>query len=323
MHQVRALFALRPGALYAQFVAGDQVGWLLAVASTVAFSLATPLGKAAVALAINPSTLLVYRFSGTVLLMLVSLLLVAPEKVRIDRRGLWATAVAGIANGLGALSFFWSLTRIDASVATMIFSLNPLLILGLLALRGERLTRRHLLRTVLGLGGAYLLLGPNAQVDPYGALLAAGCMVGFAIEVVVIQWWLRSYDSRTITLYILFWMLVVNLLFALTQTINGTIVWQITDPRGWLLLVILILVASYFAWWSMFSAIARIGGSQMALLMPIETLLSATWSITLLGESMGTGQLIGGTLILISALLAAERLTHVQWRPRWRAWPRR
>jgi drug/metabolite transporter (DMT)-like permease len=323
MFQIRALFAQRPGILYARLVAGKQWGWLLAVASTVAFSLATPLGKAAVVLQINPSALLVYRFSGTVLLMFVSLLLVAPQKALIDRRGLWATAVAGIANGLGSLTFFWSLTRIDASIATMIFSLNPLLILGLLALRGERLTRRHLVRTILGVSGAYLLLGPSAQVDPIGALLAAGCMVGFAIEVVVIQWWLRSYDSRTITLYILFWMLVINLLFAVAQSATGTLTWQITDPRGWLLLVVLILVASYFAWWSMFSAIALIGGSQMALLMPIETLLSVTWSIALLGESLNLGQLTGGALILVSAVLAAQRMTRVQWRPRWRAWPRR
>ncbi|MEZ4683848.1 MAG: DMT family transporter [Caldilineaceae bacterium] len=301
----------------------DSWGWLLAVASTVSFSLATPLGKAAVVLDLNPSTLLVYRFAGTVLLMLLSLRLVAPEKIRIDRRGFWWTALAGGANGLGSLSFFWSLTRIDASVATMIFSLNPLLILGLLALGGEQLTRRHLVRTVLGLAGAYLLLGPGVQVDPLGALLAAGCMVGFAIEVVIIQWYLRGYDSRTITLYVLFWMLVVNLLFACYQSAMGTLSWRFADPRSWLLLVVLILVASYFAWWSMFSAITRIGGSQMALLMPIETLLSVTWSITLFDEALRREQLLGGALILGSAVLAAQRMTRVHWRPRWRAWPRR
>ncbi len=302
----------------ARSTAGWQ-GWALAVASTVAFSLATPLGKAAVGLAINPTQLLVMRFAGTVAIMFGVLWLTAPDKLRIDHRGLLATGVAGAANGLGSLAFFWSLTRIDASVGTMIFSLNPLLILGLLALRGERLRRHHLVRTLLGLAGAYLLLGPNSSVNWLGALLAAGSLVGFAIEVVVIQWYLRTYDARTITLYILGWMLAVNAFFALGQGIT----WAPLDGRGWLLTVVLILVASYFAWWAMFAAINQIGGSQMALLMPIETLLSVIWSISLLGESMQVSQLLGGALIMASALLAAERLTHVRWRPRWQPWPRR
>ena len=289
-------------------------GWALAIGSAVAFSLATPLGKVAVWLGINPTQLLVMRFAGTVGLMLISLWLTAPDKLRIDRRGLLITCIAGAANGLGSLAFYWSLTRLDASVGTMIFSLNPLLILGLLALRGERLTRRHLVRTVLGVGGAYLLLGPSSSVDWLGALLAAGSLVGFAIEVVLIQWYLRSYDARTITLYILGWMFVVNGVFAVSQ---GT-VWTMPDRRGWLLLVVFVVVASYFAWWAMFTAINQIGGSQMALLMPIETLLSVVWSIGLLGESMQVSQGLGGALILLSALLAAQWMPQRQWWQRWR-----
>lgn len=306
-------FGSESGAATGPLAVGWQ-GWALAIGSAVAFSLATPLGKVAVWLGINPTQLLVMRFGGTVGLMLISLWLTAPDKLRIDPRGLLITCIAGAANGLGSLSFYWSLTRLDASVGTMIFSLNPLLILGLLALRGERLTRRHLVRTVLGVGGAYLLLGPSSSVDWLGALLAAGSLVGFAIEVVLIQWYLRSYDARTITLYILGWMFVVNGAFALSQ---GT-VWAMPDRRGWLLLVVFVVVASYFAWWAMFTAINQIGGSQMALLMPIETLLSVVWSIGLLGESMQVSQGLGGALILLSALLAAQWMPQRQWWQRWR-----
>ena len=88
--------------------------------------------------------------------------------------------------------------------------------------------------------------------------------------------------------------------------------------RGWLLLVIFVVVASYFAWWAMFTAINQIGGSQMALLMPIETLLSVVWSIGLLGESMQVSQGLGGALILLSALLAAQWMPQRQWWQRWR-----
>ena len=42
--------------------------------------------------------------------------------------------------------------------------------------------------------------------------------------------------------------------------------------------------------------------------MPLETMLSILWSVTFLGEHIGWLQAAGGTLILIGAMLAFERL---------------
>jgi drug/metabolite transporter (DMT)-like permease len=52
----------------------------------------------------------------------------------------------------------------------------------------------------------------------------------------------------------------------------------------------------------------RIGGAQMALFGPLETLLSVIWSIIFLNEQLAPLQLVGGALILVSALLAVKRL---------------
>jgi drug/metabolite transporter (DMT)-like permease len=70
------------------------------------------------------------------------------------------------------------------------------------------------------------------------------------------------------------------------------------------------------------AAVDRIGGGQMTLLAPLETLLTLIWATAFLGERLAPLQLVGGALVLGSALLAIQRLGLAQWRPRWRNWAR-
>ena len=61
------------------------------------------------------------------------------------------------------ICYFWGLTRIESSMAAMIISVSPLLVLSMLALRGERFTYRHIIRVALALVGVYLLIGPGGR----------------------------------------------------------------------------------------------------------------------------------------------------------------
>jgi len=286
---------------------GVWIGWTLAVASTIAFSLGPPLGKAAIDLGITPTVLLVLRFGISILLLVGTLGVTAPGKLSINRKGLLIGGGAGLSNGLGVLSFFWSLTRLDVSIATMIFSLAPLVVLGVLALGGERLTYRHLVRLGLGLIGVYLLIGPSGQVDWLGVLLVCGNIVSVSIEFSMIQWFVRNYDTRTITLYVMIGMLITIGAFWLAQ---GA-VWPNPGWQGWLVVGVMGVVTGYFAWWAMFTSIRYIGSSQVILLTPLETLLSVLWSVVFLQERLLPWQWLGGIFILISALLAAKRLSRV------------
>lgn len=291
------------------------LGWALTVASTFAFSLATPMGKALVTANLYPAQILMIRYGCGALLLALSLAIFAPDKLRIDRRGLLIISAAGFVNGLGSLIYFAAFARIDASVASMIFSLNPLVVLGLLALRGEKLTHRHTVRVLLGLAGAWLLLGPGGQVDLLGSLMAFASVLGFALELCLMQWFLREYDSRTLALYILLSMWLLALGFWLVQGQP----WTDPGAPGWLALGVLTTVSTYFAWLAMFIGIRYIGSGQVALLMNLEMLLSVGWAILFLQERLSAAQFAGGGLILISAVLAVQRLRRVQWRPRWRA----
>jgi drug/metabolite transporter (DMT)-like permease len=48
----------------------------------------------------------------------------------------------------------------------------------------------------------------------------------------------------------------------------------ISGWQGWLIVGIMALIGTFFGWRAMFSGLQRIGGGQVALLMPLETLLS-------------------------------------------------
>jgi drug/metabolite transporter (DMT)-like permease len=294
------------------------LGWLLAVASTAVFSLVTPLGKLALDGGFHPTAILSLRFGLAALLLALTMARTAPQTLRTDRRGLLVAGLAGIVNGLGAVGFFWSLRRLDASVATMLFALSPLFVLAALALRGEKFSYKQWIRLGLGLLGVYLLIGPGGEVDFVGVLLVLGGIVGFTLEITLVQWFLPAHDTRTVTLYVLggMWLSITGLWLA-----QG-VAWSQPSWQGWLMLLVISVVSTYFGWWAMFKAVQLIGSGQYALLLPVETLLAILWSFLFLGERLFPLQFVGGGLILLSAMLAVQRLGRIPRRRRWRIWLR-
>jgi drug/metabolite transporter (DMT)-like permease len=307
---------INPAAPGVTVAARDWTGWLLAFLASLTFSFAPPIARGAINAGLDPTTLVMLRLVLAVLLIATTTLFMDRRRMQMDRRGLFITAIAGGLNGFGMLLMFWALARVDASVASMLISLLPLVVLTMLALRGERFTHRHTVRLVLGLAGVYLLIGPGGAVDGVGIILLLIANVCFAIHMSLLQWYLRVYDARAVTLYISAAMTVVVLSAWLAEGAQ----WQSPDWRGWLAILVLVVISTYLSRLLMVAAINRIGSGQMALLTPVETLLTITWSLLFLGERLAPLQLAGGALILASALLAIERLGRARWRPAWRKW---
>lgn len=285
-----------------------RVGWLAAFGSTAAFSIAPVITTAIFDTGAHPNTVIAARMALTTLLLLATLAAVNPARLRIDRRGLMITLVAGLATGVSLLLFFWSLTRLDTSVAAMLFSLYPLVVLGLLALRGEKLTARHGVRLALGLAGVYLLIGSGGRADTLGVVMVVAAVLAASLQTVFIQWFLQGYNGMTITLYMVAGMAVVTVGWWWAQGTGWTpLAWQ-----AWLGIVVLAVVCTYLSRVAMFTALQRLGGSQVTLLVPLETMLTVLWSVLFLGERLTPMQAVGSGLILVSAALAAQRLRRVR-----------
>ena len=293
----------------------------MALLSSLSFSIAPAISRGAITAGMNPGTLLAIRLILSTGLLGVSILLVAPGQLAIDRRGLLICSAAGLANGVGMYTFFWALNWLGASIASMIFSLSPLAVLALLALRGEKFTYRHTVRLALGLGGVYLLIGPGnaaGNINGWGVTLILITIVMFAIHLSLIQWFLQGYEAQTVTFYVVAVMTIVAIGLWLLQGAE----WHNPGRTGWLAAIVLAVISTYLARLTLFIGVRYLGSSQIALLLPLETLFSVLWSILFLQERLSLWQWAGGVLILISAALAVNRLRWARWRPRWRVWSR-
>ena len=87
--------------------------------------------------------------------------------------------------------------------------------------------------------------------------------------------------------------------------------WNALGPSGWLALGVLTTVGTYFAWLAMFVGVRTIGSGQVPMLLLLETVFIVCWSILFLDEHLTFAQFAGGGLILLSAVLAAQRLRRV------------
>lgn len=294
------------------------VGWVIAFTASLCFSIATPLSRGALNAGIGATEMLVARMASAAVFMGLTIAVMDFRLLLTDRRCILISFWAGLLNGTGMLLYTWGLERLTSSMTAMLIALNPIYVLTFLAMRGERVTHRHMVRIALSLIGVYLLIGPGGDVDPIGVILILVSMVCFALQTTTLQWYLMDYDARPVTFYMLLAMTLSSLI--LWQLEGG--VWQPLGLYGWVSSLILAFVSTYVSRLLVFAAIGRIGGGQMAMMAPVETLMSVMWSFLFLHETLSPIQWIGGLFILTSAMLAIQRLSIARFRPRWRLWTR-
>lgn len=285
------------------------LGWGMALLATFANSILSAVAKIGVDMGLDPAIMLATRLIIAAAFIALTMALTRPAQLRMDPRGLLISLGAGLITGVGMLMYFQALIWVSSSIAAMIFSLLPLIVMGLLALRGEAFTFHQYVRVALGLAGVYLLIGAGGAVNGWGILLALGGATGFAVLNVSIQWFLQDYDSMTVTLYTVIGMALPNLLSWIAQ---GT-VWHDPGWGGWAVILALALIVTYLGRVTQFIAIRHIGSAQLALFTPLETLLSVIWSVALLNEHLAFWQWLGGGLILLSAALASPRVWPARW----------
>ena len=118
------------------------------------------------------------------------------------------------------------------------------------------------------------------------------------------QWLLVDYHPQTIALY------TVTIMAVLTSGIwmVRQDSWQAVSLSGWVVILVIGLISTFVARLSMFAAIHRIGGGQVALMGPLEVFLGVVCTQLFLDERLTTLQDVEKLLILVSATLSARRL---------------
>ncbi len=285
-----------------------QRGWLFGLLATIIYSTNAPVARGAILAGMDPNALVFGRFVLGNLLFGLTLSLTtigraqAPER-DFDRRGVGISLGAGVINGLMLLAGAWGLVELSASIATLLsIALTPLFVLGLLRLRGEKGSRRDLLRLTIGLAGLYFLIGLEGTANSWGIILTVVSTLLYALHMVLVQWFLRPYNTWLVTATLI---LGASLPAGLLWWYSGASLY-VPGTVGWLALITQGIAATVVARILIYEAVKRIGSAQIALLTPLEAALTVLWSVLWLAESVTPRQSFGILLILLSTVLAAR-----------------
>jgi drug/metabolite transporter (DMT)-like permease len=282
---------------------GQIVGLLLVLLAVICMSIAPILIKVGLSAELNPVTLLTFRMIIGAAVLWIVYLLFGLQMLHIDRRGLMYCAFVAMVNCSCSIFFIFSLTRIDASIASVILSLYPAVALILLSLRGEYTNKLDLIRLGLMIFGVYLVIGPGGKVDSIGTLMVIGAAILYAFYLVLIQWHLSDYNSTTIALYVVTFMALIMSVVLVFQPTS----WNFPSAKGWVVILCLGIVSTALARVAIFAGIRSIGSRQTALIGPLETLFTVLLAMLLLNERMSFIQIIGGVAIIGSALPAIRQ----------------
>jgi drug/metabolite transporter (DMT)-like permease len=285
--------------------------------------------KLAIQAGLTPIAVVAVRTGLATLLMLVLVAVLQRRFLYIYTAGLLGCLLAGVLNGLGSLLYYVGLSRLDASLASMLYALYPVFI-AVLAVLGQTdapgtaaLSRLTVLRLVLALPAVLLLTGAGfARVDWIGAGLMLGASLLYALHLVANQHVLYDMPAPTVTLYTL---MSMTLVVAPAQLLwgSGPAVPAAEHQAAWWPLLGLTAV-TLLSRLAVFFGVKRVGGLQTAMLGLGEMIVSVVIASLWLGDVLSAGQWIGAGLLLASlALVRFERAeAHIPLNIAWLRWIR-
>jgi drug/metabolite transporter (DMT)-like permease len=276
------------------------------------------LGKLALQSGVTPFTLVAFRTLVAALFIWLVFFFFWRRHILISWHGLIGCISVGAVNGFGSLLYYTSLSRLDASRASLLNTLYPLWVVLFLFAAGQPLTRLTLARLSLSMLGMYLLtrVGP-AEPDWLGVVLMLASAATYGWHLVLGQWVLADLPSRTATLYVLTTMACV---VGLARALQGRPV-EPLSAAAWLPILALGLTTT-LSRLAMFTALQRVGGVETSLVGLLELCVSLLLAFILLGERLTLVQWAGAGLLVVSLILIARdpgvRLAHgnlpLEWR---------
>ena len=271
-----------------------------ALLSSLFSGLAPILGKLAYQAGVDPITLVTLRTALAAGMLWLFYLLFWRRYIAVSRQGLAGCVAMGVVNGVGSLLYYSGLSRIDASLGHLLYSMYPFWVFIFLSAAGHPFSRLAVVRLGLALLSVALLTWQGGSVsDPLGVTLMIGAGALFGFTLVLGQWTVADVDPRTVTLYGLTTMAVV---VGIPYLLRGGRIAPIS-AEGWMAILLLTIFPTALARLLVFAGLRRIGGIQTALLGIAEPLVAVVLAFLLLGESFTLQQWVGAGLFAASILL--------------------
>lgn len=270
-----------------------------ALLSAVFLGLAPVFGKAAMGEdKFSPFAVVALRTSIAALLLVAILAVFHRRALYIYPAALYITMLAGAINGFGSIFYYIGLSRLNASVAQLLYSLYPFFVAFWLQLDRQPPTRLTLARIGIAIVAVYFLTrGTTGVIDPVGVLFMLVAAALYALHLPINQRALYDVPAPTVTVYTLLAMsaVVVPAFFVFDGSPPG-------DTAPWSP-VLMLTAVTFFSRLTLFLGVKHIGGMQTALLGLAELIVAIVFSHLLLGEIFTGLQWIGMAGLGFSLLL--------------------
>ena len=275
-------------------------GIYAALSSAFLLGLAPVFGKAAMGPGqFSPYAVVALRTIMAALLLALLIGIFKRQFLYIYPAGLIGCLLAGGLNGTGSIFYYVGLSRLNASVAQMLYALYPFFVAFWLQLDGQPPSKLTIIRIIFASFSAFLLtrVGTNSNIDLIGVLFMLIAAALYALHLPVNQRVLMDVPAPTVTVYTLLAMsaIVVPAYFIFDRSVPAV-------DAPWLPVIGLTAV-TFLSRLMLFLGVKNIGGMQTALLGLGELLVAITFSYILLGETLTVWQWIGTAGLGASLLL--------------------
>ena len=282
------------------------MGPALCLLSAACFGALGVFGKLAFEAGVSPTTLLLIRFGLAALVMAALLPLERTSGTGSRKAVLTALGLGAIGYAAQAALYFEALRFLDASLLALLLYTYPVLVtVGAVLLGRDRLTPARGLALVVASGGTLLVVAGtgNGHFHPLGAALALGSAITYTVYILVADRTVHHLPPLRLSALV---MTGATVTLGARAALSGGV-----DPgfgaRGWLWLACIVGVSTVAAMLTFFAGLRRTGPSTAAILSTFEPVVTTALAALTLGELLGRWQLVGGLLVLSSAVL-------LQWR---------
>jgi drug/metabolite transporter (DMT)-like permease len=286
---------------------GRNTGINAALVSAFFLGLAPVFGKAAMgADKFSPYAVVALRTGLAAMLLLLIMGLFKRQFLYIYPAGLIGCALAGGINGVGSIFYYIGLSKLNASIAQMLYALYPFFVAIWLRLDHQSTSRLTAFRIIIACISAILLTWVGtANIDWLGVLFMLISAVLYAFHIPINQRVLFDVPAPTVTVYTLLSMsaVVIPAYFIFDRSIP-------TGDAPWLPVLGLTAV-TFFSRLLLFLGVKHIGGMQTALLGLGELLVAVFFSHIFLHERLTALQWMGMAGLGVSLLMVwFEKPTH-------------
>lgn len=278
----------------------DPIGMVLVLLSALGFSTLVIFGKLAYAANFDPLNTLSWRLGGAAISLWIWLLMKRQWQMSA-RSAIAAFCLGAFGYAVQSALLFGALSHASAGITSVMFFTYP----GFVALLSWLTTRKSLglwrvKALLLALMGCVLTVDfSNQGTNFLGIALGIGSGAAYALYMTVSARLVRNMPPLQVAAYML--------LGATTSIVGWTAITQgfvlPTQPDAIVVALELALLSTALPIVCLFAGLRRLEVVPAAILSTLEPVAAVVMAIVFLGEKLWVGQLIGGALIVASALM--------------------